>query len=303
MPKHFGGASLALAGLLALSGCVVSVEDYEKKVSEASNLRAKLEDTQLQVGDHLRAIAGLKKKIAERGLDNEELSQSLSMSRRHGQRLESRVADLRSRLASRKEENQSALKRAALLKRSRADTEKKLSAIEKKQVLLLKRLARFEDKLRLQVQIRKDLAAYFEREAREGKVGIRQEGERVMIILSSALLFSSGRVRIKTRGKRLLLKVAVSLRRYANREFQIQGHTDNIPISDRLADRWETNWELSSGRAARVLRYLVEVGNVNPLRISAAGFGEFRPLADNATREGRSRNRRIEIIIFAPGVR
>ena len=144
------------------------------------------------------------------------------------------------------------------------------------------------------------MAAQLQRERRSGIVDVRQTGERVRISVSSAVLFKSGSAKIRTDGKALLVKIAALLRRYPTREVQVQGHTDDVQISARLAERWETNWELSAARATRVLRYFVEVGNLDPRRASAAGMGEFRPIGDNNTRAGRRQNRRIEIVIFPP---
>ncbi|MBI2178362.1 MAG: flagellar motor protein MotB, partial [Candidatus Tectomicrobia bacterium] len=165
------------------------------------------------------------------------------------------------------------------------------------------RLARFEDRGRLQAQVEKDFAAQPAAEIKAGTIEVRREGERVILHVASGILFAPGSVAIKSQGTRVLSKVAAALRRYANREIQVRGHTDNQRITERLAERWETNWELSAGRATRVLRHLVEVGNLDPLHSSAAGLGEFRPIADNATPEGREKNRRIEIVVFPPEAR
>ena len=163
-----------------------------------------------------------------------------------------------------------------------------------------KKLLRFEDRIRFQIQLEKDMKAQLERERRRGIVEVRRAGDRVVISIASAILFKSGSAKVRSESKALLVKFSSLLRRYANREVQVQGHTDNVQISDRLSERWETNWELSAARATRVLRYFVEVGNLDPRRVSGAGMGEYRPVADNNTRNGRRANRRIEIIIFPP---
>jgi chemotaxis protein MotB len=81
-----------------------------------------------------------------------------------------------------------------------------------------------------------------------------------------------------------------------DKAIRIEGHTDAIPISGSLAQRYPTNWELSAARAINVARYLQKEA-INPALLSAAGFGEFKPVADNATVEGRAKNRRIEIVL------
>jgi len=290
---------LLAAALLPLSGCV-ALEDYDRKVSEATALRRDLEAVQARLGSQTRTVETLRKQLEERRLENEELAQSLTMARRHSQQTETRVADLRAQTFSQKQEAEKMQERAAELEKGRQESLAKTRQLEASLNEVRGKLLRFEDKLRLQDQLEKDLAAQFAEEARAGTVKVQREGDRVVLVISSTVLFASGSVAIKSQGNNLLAKVARVLRRYTNREVQVHGHTDNVRISERLAERWETNWELSAGRATRVLRYLVEVGNLDPRRASAAGLGEFRPIADNATPEGREKNRRIEIVIFPP---
>ncbi len=299
MRKSKGPFRLALAGLLLLSGCV-ALEDYERKVDEAGSLRREAEAAQSRIGSLLRNVDDLRKKIDDRRLENEELAQSLSLARRHAQQIETRLADRRAQLASQRQDQKTTEQRTLELESAQKASLEKIRRLEANLVRVRGQLARFEDKLRFQEQVQKDLTANFAREIREGKVRIRLAGDRVLIRLASELLFSSGKVDIKPRAKSLLRRVAATLNRYTNREVQIQGHTDNIPLSDRLIELWESNWELSAARATRVVRHLIEVGRVEPRRISGAGFGEYSPLADNATREGRGKNRRLEIVIFPP---
>ena len=80
-------------------------------------------------------------------------------------------------------------------------------------------------------------------------------------------------------------------------EIRVEGHTDNVPIATPL---YPSNWELSSARATTVGRYLAEHSDIAPQRIIAAGYGEFRPVAPNDTREGRARNRRVDLVVLFP---
>ncbi len=291
--------TLALTSMLALSGCV-GVDDYEKKVSEASGLRKDLDISRTRIASLRRTIDDIKKQIGDSRLENEELAQSLTMSRRHGQKLESRLADTRTRLSFQNQEGKAAQKESSVLKSALEKSRGREQTFEKSLAGLRQKLDRFEDRLRLQEQLKKDLAAQFSKESPSGIVTISRRGENVVITLSSAILFSSGSARIRPSGKKHLKKISRIFQRYLNREIQVQGHTDNIPISDRLIERWESNWELSSSRATRILRFLVEVGNINPKRISAAAMGEFRPIANNSTKAGKKKNRRIDIVLFPP---
>ncbi len=289
---------LFLAAAL-FTGCV-GIEDYERKTDEAAGLRGELAKYQGEIDELQRKIEELEGQIKQKDLESQELSQSLTMARRHSQQIETRVADLRAQMTSQQSQQTESAKKARRFERAYENSRTRVRELQKNLVAVQKKLLRFEDRIRFQIQLEKDMKAQLSRERRRGIVQVRREGDRVLISIASAILFRSGSAKIRSESKALLVKFSSLLRRYSNREVQVQGHTDNVQISDRLAERWETNWELSAARATRVLRYFVEVGNLDPRRVSGAGMGEFRPIADNDTREGRRTNRRIEIIIYPP---
>ena len=289
---------LFLAAAL-LTGCV-GIEDYERKTDEAAGLRKEISDYQRRIDELGRNIEELEGRIKQKDLEAQELSQSLTMARRHSQQIETRVADLRAQMTSQQTQQTEAAKKASRFERAYKNSLTRVRELQKNLVAAQKKLLRFEDRIRFQIQLEKDMKAQLSRERRRGIIQVRRAGDRVVISIASAILFKSGSAKIRSESKALLVKFSSLLRRYANREVQVQGHTDNVQISDRLAERWETNWELSAARATRVLRYFVEVGNLDPRRVSGAGMGEFRPIASNDTREGRRTNRRIEIVIFPP---
>ncbi|MCY3822657.1 MAG: OmpA family protein [Nitrospinae bacterium] len=284
---------------ILLTGCV-GIEDYERKTDEAAGLRGEIAKFEGEINELRRKIEELEGQIKQKDLDNQELSQSLTMARRHSQQIETRVADLRAQMTSQQSQQTESAQKVERLQRALESARTRVRELQKNLVAAQKKLLRFEDRIRFQIQLEKDMKAQLSRERRRGIVQVRREGDRVLISIASAILFKSGSAKIRSESKALLVKFSSLLRRYANREVQVQGHTDNVQISDRLAERWETNWELSAARATRVLRYFVEVGNLDPRRVSGAGMGEFRPIADNDTREGRRTNRRIEIIIYPP---
>ncbi len=291
---------LAILFLVAvlLTGCV-GIEDYERKTDEAVGLRNELSKARGESDGLRRKIEELEGQIKQKDMESQELSQSLTMARRHSQQTETRVADLRARMTAQQSQQTEAAKKASRFQRAYESSRTRVRGIQKKLVAVQKKLLRFEDRIRFQIQLEKDMKAQLSKERERGIVQVRRVGDRVVISIASSILFRSGSAKIRSESKALLVKFANLLHRYANREIQVQGHTDNVQISDRLAERWETNWELSAARATRVLRYFVEVGNLDPRRASGAGMGEFRPIASNNTREGRRKNRRIEIVIFA----
>ena len=291
-------AFLFLAAAL-LTGCV-GIEDYERKTDEAAGLRGEIAKAESRIRELRGRIEDLEGQIKQKDLDNQELSQSLTMARRHSQQTETRVADLRAQMTAQQSQQSESAKKARRFERAYENSRTRIRELQKNLVAAQKKLLRFEDRIRFQIQLEKDMKAQLARERRRGIVQVRRAGDRVVISIASSILFRSGSAKVRSESKALLVKFSSLLRRYANREVQVQGHTDNVQISDRLAERWETNWELSAARATRVLRYFVEVGNLDPRRVSGAGMGEFRPIADNDTREGRRTNRRIEIVIFPP---
>lgn len=123
---------------------------------------------------------------------------------------------------------------------------------------------------------------------------------KLTVDILDRILFDSGDATLKPEGMKVLDQVAGVLAGFTNRQVQIFGHTDNVPIRVRFA----SNWELSTARALAAVRYLSEKAGVDPRRLSAVGCGEYQPIADNGTAEGRARNRRIALVVlpdqFAP---
>ena len=117
----------------------------------------------------------------------------------------------------------------------------------------------------------------------------------VSLTLNGALLFDSGSADIKEEAKPVLDKIGQILSRYAESTIEIEGHTDNVPIhNSRFAD----NNELSSFRALSVFNYFMETTFLDPAKIKHSGRGEYVPVADNSTDQGRAQNRRVEIKIY-----
>jgi chemotaxis protein MotB len=125
------------------------------------------------------------------------------------------------------------------------------------------------------------------------KAKIRQTKAGLVVSLSEAGFFAPGEATISPEAQTLIKTLADNLQ---SNQFQIrvEGHTDSTPISNA---KYSSNWELSTARAANVLQKLVENG-LAPERLSAAGYGGFQPVADNSTPEGRSQNRRVDVVIL-----
>ena len=123
---------------------------------------------------------------------------------------------------------------------------------------------------------------------------VREEGGKVYVAMSDKLLFESGKAVVNKQGQEALGKLAEVLNKQTEIEVMIEGHTDNVPIKTAV---YQDNWDLSVIRATSVVRILTETYGVNPLQIQPCGRGEYKPVADNESAEGKSKNRRTEIIM------
>jgi chemotaxis protein MotB len=132
------------------------------------------------------------------------------------------------------------------------------------------------------------------------EVKIEEIEGKLKVTFVDKILFDTGSVEINPRGKEVLLTIAGSLKENENQNIVVEGHTDNVPIGMVLRDRFPTNWELSTARATAVVRFLQDNGGLNPERLTACGYSYYRPVASNDTEEGRSQNRRIEIVLIPP---
>ena len=143
-------------------------------------------------------------------------------------------------------------------------------------------------KLELEEALKKEIGEY------KAKLQMTERG--LVITFVSEIFFDSGKDKVKEDGKITLDKVAEVLNRdVPNSNVAVEGHTDNDPIK---YSGWKSNWELSSARALAVLHHLIGEGKIKPQRLSANGYGEFRPVAANDTNENMQKNRRVEIVIL-----
>jgi chemotaxis protein MotB len=117
---------------------------------------------------------------------------------------------------------------------------------------------------------------------------------KLTVNILDRVMFDSGEAVLRPDGEAVLRKIAAVLAGHPEIKIHVIGHTDNVPIRSRFA----SNWELSTARALAAVHFLTEKAGVDPRRVGAVGYGEFRPIADNLTPEGRARNRRIAITIL-----
>lgn len=133
-------------------------------------------------------------------------------------------------------------------------------------------------------------------EISDKQVKLQMMEKGLVITVVGDLLFDSGKAKIRPEAYPLLDKVSALLKENMSQfNIGIEGHTDNVPIK---SSGWKSNWELSTARALSVLHYLEKDEGISPERLSAIGYGEYRPVASNDSRDGRKQNRRVEIVIL-----
>jgi len=179
---------------------------------------------------------------------------------------------------------------AGQLKGGESIFEKALSSdIIGKQILNLKELRLLQDRMINQIRL--------ENLNRAEAIGIStQIDERGLVIhIEESALFDPGKDELKPEAFAALDLVSKQLKGIQN-PIRIEGHTDNTPIKTA---RFPSNWELSAARAITVVRYLADKHEIDPTKLSALGYGEFRPIANNSTPEGRALNRRVDIVVLS----
>ena len=142
-----------------------------------------------------------------------------------------------------------------------------------------------------------DLLSEMKSEIAQGQIAITELKGKLTVDVVDKILFDSGQTEIRPEGLNVLKRVVEILMTVTDKVIRVEGHTDSIPIAGALAKRYPTNWELSAARALNVTRYLEKEG-IDPTLLAAVAFGEYQPIAENDTPEGRAKNRRIAIILL-----
>jgi len=226
------------------------------------------------------------------GCQTTSLERELSYNQKKLRELEDERNRLEFQLSTSERQQQETVKELVAIQKTLADVSAKNAALQAENENLLSRpipsSAVIED------VGEPDLGSF---EGIEGLTASAEDGD-VRITVDQQVLFSSGSADITRRGKAALEKLANVLRtEFSGRDVRVEGHTDSTPVK-KTKMRWASNWELSSIRACAVLRALVDAGAAAPAKIEAVGYGSQRPVADNTTKEGRSQNRRVEVVVY-----
>jgi chemotaxis protein MotB len=206
------------------------------------------------------------------------------------------VADLKASLAAEQAKSADAAARISKLEGDLANTLKDRSSLQASVEEMKNALAELQ-KRKVEADARiaefRGLLDKFKSLIDAGKLKVKIADGRMVVELATDVLFASGSARLSDEGKAAVIEVSGVLASIPNRAFQVEGHTDNVPISTA---QYRSNWDLASARAITVLKAMAEAG-MPENRISAASYGESKPARANDSPEGKSANRRIEIVV------
>jgi chemotaxis protein MotB len=187
-------------------------------------------------------------------------------------------------------ENEGLKKEKTALQKDKDGLESRISELNAK--------AEKSEQLEKATQTYEDLRMKLEQEIRDGKIQISEMKNRLTMTMVDKILFASGSADVSKEGKLVLDKVIPVLKEIKDKRIQVEGHTDNVQIFSAIKVKYPTNWELATARATQVVRYLQEDGGIDPRLLSATGYSEYQPVAPNDSPEGKSKNRRIEIVLL-----
>ncbi|OGP84649.1 MAG: chemotaxis protein MotB [Deltaproteobacteria bacterium RBG_16_58_17] len=271
------------AALLILGGCVAK-SDYLQKQSEADTLQRQLSamtDENARLKEQIDRLTAEKEKLA---VEKNNLTADSNV-------LDARLVAKTEELARTIAETTRAIEELKI-KNAELEGDKQML---RESIALVKKTK--EEEVQTVSRTYEDLLNEMKGEIEQGQIAITELKGKLTVDVVDKILFDSGRAEVKPEGLDVLKRVVEILKTVTDKIIRVEGHTDNVPIAGTLAKRYPTNWELSAARAIDITRYLEKEG-LDPALLSAAAFGEYQPVADNETPEGRAKNRRIAIILL-----
>ncbi len=294
--------SLLIIFLLALSltlGACVSKNTYQQKVNEADLLTHDVSDLSTSVNklrqdkkDLQDDLSSLNARLVDVLQQNSKLQRDLLAAQATEERQEGnltihqqQIAALSDQLADMQQTNDQLL----------ATVEELNMALEKEKIAREARLAKVKNTYN-------QLVGALETEIKRGELTISNLEGQLSVNLLNNILFDSGKTTIKPAGQKVLKSLGDVLNKFPDKALQIAGHTDNVQISNRLKERFPSNWELSTARATSVVHFLQDKVGLKGERLIAAGYSEYQPVASNKEATGRAKNRRIQILLVPLGI-
>ena len=264
--------------LLSASGCLVAESTYLKKVEEADGLSKGLSELQQTHKKLVQENTALKTRFNRLTEDEAVLSsdkkQLEGILRAKSDTLSKNISELRQQVAELKVENIKLSDEISELQKAKEEKVKEVSGTYEQ------------------------LLANMKNEIAKGQVTISELKGKLTVNMEAAILFDSGKTDVKPEGLDILAKMVETLKNVSDKAIRIEGHTDDVQITGALTRTFPTNWELSAARAINVTKFLQQQG-IDPRNLSAAAYAEHKPVAENSSKEGRAKNRRIEITLVA----
>ncbi len=272
-------AMIIAFGTFMLLGCV-SAEKHKRALSDIESLQSMLRQTNEEKRDLETQLKDLRNKY-------DTVSSSMSATAQDNSELKNELANRNMEIVKLQESIRlKDIKINDLEQEIEKISLEKIEAVEQKEQELSKLKNTYDD-----------LTAELHDKIVQGEIEITQLKDKLTVKMVDKILFDSGSAEVKKEGRKVLSQVAEILKRVDDKQIVVEGHTDNVPISARLLDTFPSNWELSTARATNVVRYLQDVGGIDPSLLSAVGYGEHRPVASNETSKGKQKNRRIAIVL------
>jgi chemotaxis protein MotB len=278
--------SLILMTTFMLSACVSKTE-YQQKVNETDLLNrdvTQLTETVKKLRNDKTAlqdqISALNKRLAEVFQQNSKLQQELLAAQANQERQQGNISLHQQQLADMQANNDRLL----------ATIDELNQALDKEKIAREARLAKVK-------QTYDELVGALENEIKRGELTISNLEGQLSVNLLNQILFDSGKTEIKDSGKKVLKSLGDVLTQFPDKALLIEGHTDNVQISNALKERFPSNWELSTARSTNVVHFLQDQIGLPGERLIAAGYSEYRPVDTNDSVEGRAKNRRIQITL------
>lgn len=253
--------------VLAFAGCGVNKKIHESVLKDLESVKGELAATRSQ---------------------NESLDQQIET-------LKSRMAELESLLAARNTEVEALRQHNLELVNIRDNQAMEIAELQARTGQVTETKNKEIEKLKGTYE---NLVGELQEEIKKGEIRVTQVLDRLSVNMVERILFDSGSAEIKPEGIKVLERLGNILKKVTDKQIRVEGHTDNIPIGGKLAEKFPSNWELSAARATTVVKFLSEKAGVDPKLLSAAGYSMYRPIASNDNKEGRAQNRRIEITLL-----
>jgi chemotaxis protein MotB len=296
------------AVFLVLGGCVAK-NDYLRKQAEADALSRDVAALTLEKQERISGlqenIRGLQGEISSLHAAKENLTAERNVlnTRLNNLRAETNrtIEELRNRNTELEGDKLMLGESIALLKKSKEELMNLNTELEADKQILEESLTLLKDSKEAEINTisgtYEELLTEMKGEIEQGQISITELQGKLTVDIPDKILFDSDRAEVKPKGLAVLKRIVKILMTVTDKLIRVEGHTDSVPVRGALARRYPTNWELSAARALNVARCLEKEG-IDPSILSAAAFGEYQPVAENDTPEGRAKNRRIAIILL-----